>query len=300
MGIMSKLVTLEKGLRADFMKAFDNGEKPGEISPFIMETKSTANQEKYGWLGQVPGLIPWVDERQLKGILDFDYTIANVTYEATLQVFREEIEDDQLGAIKVRIGDLAVKAKQTHMRKLFFDALIAGTTDLCYDGQAFFSTSHSEGSSGTQSNYDSSGSGTSVANLKTDFIAARAGMRKLKDDQGDPLNEGNMELYVVIPPDLEGAFDELLIADSISSTTNTLKGAAKKVVSSRLTDADDWYLINGQGNIKAFVDQERRAVEFEALEKGEKAFMSNRFLYGISVRRGFGYGLWQKAFKTAN
>ena len=125
-------------------------------------------------------------------------------------------------------------------------------------------------------------------------------MRGLKDDQGEPMNEGNLDLYVVIPPQLEGAFDELLIADSISSTTNTLKGAAKKVVSSRLTDSNDWYIVNSVGTIKPFVHQVRRDVEFEALEKGDKAFMSRRFFYGVSLRRGFGYGLWQKAFKVAN
>ena len=48
-------IVLEKGLRADFVKAFNNGEDPAEIMPLIMVTQSSSDKEKYGWLGQAPG-----------------------------------------------------------------------------------------------------------------------------------------------------------------------------------------------------------------------------------------------------
>ena len=299
MGIIKDTVLLEKALRADFLKAYNNGEDPNEIMPFLMKTKSSAKSEKYGWLGQVPNLSEWKDERQLRGLLDFDYEIVNKSYEATLQVDRDELEDDQLGAIKVRISDLARKARTSHPMKRFYDLLEAGTTDLCYDGQAFFSNSHSEGSSGTQDNLYS-GTGVTIDKIKADFIGARAAMRGFKDDQGEPMNEGEMQLYVVMPQGLEGIFDELLMASDISSTTNTLKGAAKKVVSSRLSDSNDWYLINGAGAIKPFIWQIRRQPTFESLEKGEAAFMRKQIPFGIDTRDGFGYGLWQKAVKVVN
>lgn len=300
MGIIKDTVLLEKALRADFMKSYDNGEDPSLIMPFMMKTKSSSNQEKYGWLGQVPNLTEWKDERRLRGLLDFDYIIPNKSFEATLQVDKDELEDDQLGAIQVRIADLARKARQSHPMKQFFDLVVNGETDLCYDGQAFFSASHVEGESGTQSNIIAVGSGTTVANIKTDFVAARAAMRNLKDDQGEPMNEGELDLYVVIPPALEGVFDELLISDQLSSATNTLKGAAKKVVSSRLTDTNDWYLMNAAGAIKPFIWQSRRQPTFESLTKGESAFMRKQIPFGIDTREGFGYGLWQKAYKVKN
>lgn len=299
MGLIKNTVLIEKGLRAEFLKAYNNGEDPKEIMPFLMKAQSKSNSEKYGWLGQVPNLSEWKDERQLRGLLDYDYTIENKSYEATLQVDRDELEDDQLGAIKVRINDLARKARTSHPMNRFYTMLVAGTTDLCYDGQAFFSNSHSEGASGTQDNL-LGGNGTSVANLKTDFLAARASMRGFVDDQGEPFNEGSLDLYVIAPPELEGVVDELLIANELSSATNTLKGAAKKVISSRLTDASDWYLINAAGAIKPFIWQMRRQPTFESLEKGEAAFMRKQIPYGIDTRDGFGYGLWQKAVKVVN
>jgi len=300
MGIIASKLILERGLRTAFLKAYDNGEDPADIMPFVMETTSNAADEKYGWLGAVPQLTEWIDRRTLKGLRDFNFTITNRDYEATLQVHKNTLEDDQLGAVLLRVNDLANKAR-THVRKLFFDKLLSGTVDLAYDGLPFFSASHTEGDSGTQSNLNGSGSGTTVAQLKTDFIAARSAMRSYKDDQGEPLNEDEMDLSVVIPPDLEGAFDELLIANEISSTTNTLRGAAKKVVSSRLTDVNDWYLISQSGTVKPFVRQIRQAVEFRQLkEDSDEGFHSKLFQFGVDYRVGFDYGLWQRAFKVVN
>ena len=299
MGIVNQALLLEKGLRADFVKAFNNGEDPNDVMPFIMTTSSTSNKENYGWLGSVPNLTEWKDERTLHGLRDFDYELPNKHYEATLQVDRDNLADDQLGAIKIRIADLARKAK-LHPRKLFFEALLAGTTELCYDGQFFFDTDHSEGDSGTQSNL-LTGTGTTLAQLQTDFIAARAAMENFKDDQGEPLNEGELSLYIVAPPALRGRFEELINASIISNTTNTLKGAAKLLTTSRITDVNDWYLIETSGTLKPFIKQIRQSPVFEALEgNSDRGFMSKRFAYGIDHRMGFGYGLWQKAIKTTN
>jgi len=298
MGHIINPLELEKGLRADFMKSFNNAENPADVMDMIMKTTSSSNKEKYGWLGQVAQLIEWKDERVVKGLNEFDYEIPNISYESTLGVDRDDMEDDQLGGVKLRINDLAKRAK-THPRKLFYDALIAGATNLCYDGQAFFSTSHSEGDSGTQSNL-LTGTGSTVAQLKVDLNAAISAMRSYKDDQGEPFNEGEMKLKIVAPVALEGNLRELLNAQIISNTTNTLKGIASLELSSRLTDANDWYLINTAGAVKPFIMQERRKLTFEALEKGEKAFMSKKFHYGVDYRVGFGYGLWQKAVKTVN
>ena len=111
-------VTIKRGLRAAFMKAFNNAENPADVMPFIMETTSDGPDEEYGWLGQSPSLVEWVDERKLKALNEFEYRIPNKDYEATLQVDRNSLEDDRMGAVKVRIDDLARKAR-IHPRKLF-------------------------------------------------------------------------------------------------------------------------------------------------------------------------------------
>jgi len=300
-------VTPDKGnicehfmIRADFVKALGQAESPEEVMPLIMKVASKSNKEKYGWLGNVPQLKEWLDERQLNGVADYDYEIPNKDYEATIQVDRNAVEDDQLGAIKMRISDLAVRAKQ-HPRKLLIELIEAGTTDLCYDGQAFFSTSHVDGKSGTQSNL-LTGTGTTVAQVEADFDAALVKFGTYKDDQGEPWNDGELDLTIVAPPQMRSVFEKLFMSDFISSSSNTKKGAVKKIIySSRLTSANDWYLFNTKGSVKPFIMQERKAPVFNGLEgASDRGFMSKRYVYGIDYRVGFGYGLWQYAVKINN
>lgn len=298
MGIISNALLLEKGLRAEFLKAFNNGESPADVMDMIMETVSTSNAEKYGWLGEVAQLTEWKDERTLRGLADFDYSIPNKDYESTIKVNKNVMEDDQLGAVKIRIRDLAMRAK-THPRKLFFDQLIAGEVELGYDGVPFFSNSHNE-SGFAQDNlldYTVAGSVPTTAEFQAAFIKARAQLRGFKDDQNEPRNEGELKLKVVASHDLEGVIDEVLTATLLNNTTNTLKGAATKLVSSRLS-GNDWYLMDTSGEIKPMIIQKRSPITFESQEKGERAFMRKELLYGVDYRVGFGFGVWYKAVKN--
>ena len=293
-------VTLERGLKAAFVKAYNAAENPSDVMPFILETSSDGSDEKYGWLGQSPSMTEWLDERKLKSLNSFDYSLINKDYEATLSVDRNAVEDDRLGAVQVRINDLASKAR-VHPRKLFFEALIAGTTELCYDGQPFFSASHSEGNSGTQTNLKT-GSGITLALLKDDFDAVEAQMMSFKDDVGEPVNEGDMKIGIVCPPALKRKFQELNTLSMINNSDNGMKGRISVITtSSRLTDVNDWYFANVGEGIKPLIRQVRQAPKFAALEgNSTKGFMAKKFLYGIDSREVFGYGLWQKMIKVTN
>lgn len=300
MGVINSEIVLEKALRADFVKSLEQAESPEEVMGMILKVPSKSNKEKYGWLGNVPQLTEWLDERKLNGVIDYDYEIPNKDYEATLQVDRNAVEDDQLGAIKIRVNDLAIRAKQ-HPRKLFFEALLAADSALCYDGQAFFSASHASGKSGTQSNIVS-GTGTTYAQLEADFDSAVIAMSSYKDDQGEPFSDGEAKLTLICSKSLYPKFKKLNTADSVDGgATNTMKGMVEKIVSSSRLSGNDWYLINTAAPMKPFIMQERQAAKFGSLEAtSDRGFMSKRYLYGIDYRVGFGYGLWQYAVKINN
>lgn len=300
MGVINNEIVLEKALRADFMKSLEQAESPEEVMPLVLKVPSKSNKEKYGWLGNIPQLQEWLDERKLSGVLDYDYEIPNKDYEATLQVDRNSVEDDQLGAIKTRVNDLAVRAKQ-HPRKLVLEAIVAGDTELCYDGQAYFSASHSSGKSGTQSNIVT-GTGVTYAQLEADFDSAEIAMASYKDDQGEPFSDGEMQLVVVCSKTVGQKLRKLNTSESIDGgATNTMKGRISKIISSSRLSGNDWYVFNVGATMKPLIMQERKAPEFNALEKGsERGFMSKRYLYGIDYRVGLGYGLWQLAVKVNN
>lgn len=299
MGVIKSTIVLEKALRTEFVKSFDNGETPADVAPMIMETKSTSNKEKYGWLGQSPQMNEWKDSRTLKGLLDYDYEIPNVSYESTLQVDRDEIDDDQIGNIKIRIQDMA-RVARNHPRKLFFDLIANGEVGLSYDGAAFFSISHKyTPDAASQVNlYTGTKAGAlpTPAEFAADFELVRAGIRKLQFDNGEPANEGDLKLFIWASPDLEAVMDKVFKADQLNSSTNTLKNAAEYGNTARLSGAD-WYVFVTNTSIKPIVKQMRQPAKFEAMEKGEQAFMNKLLKYGMDYRVGFGYGLWEKAAK---
>lgn len=300
MGQIKNSIVLEKALRTEFMKAYGNGENPADIAPMVMNTQSSSNKEKYGWLGNVASLVEWRDSRKLKGIRDYDYTLANKHYESTLQVDRDDIEDDLYGGIQVRIQDLARKAL-IHPRQLFFEKVVAGEVELCFDGQPFYSLTHKYfADDAAQSNLHTgtkAGTYPTASEISSDFEQVRAKMREFKDDTGEPFNEGELDLMIVAGANLEGVLDKVFGADLLENSTNTLKGAAKYMVSSRLSGSD-WYVFENSGALKAMIKQDRQAARFDALEAtSENGFMHKTYKYGIDYRVGFGYGLWQKSIK---
>lgn len=106
-----------------------------------MLTRSSTKEETYGWLGQYNGLREWIGDRHLHGLVAHGFTIKNRTFENTVEVPREDIEDDTVGVysgvFKIMGSDAAL-----HPDELIFDLLRKGTVQPCYDGQYFFDTDH--------------------------------------------------------------------------------------------------------------------------------------------------------------
>lgn len=268
------------------------------------EVPSSTLQESYNWLGTVPKMRQWVSDRQLSGLSSFTYTITNLHYEASIEVDRDTFEDDKLSLIRPRIQQLALEAVRFE-DELTVNALNTGGATLAYDGQNFFSTSHAEEASGTQSN-SLTGTGTTIAALRTDYEAARAAMRNFKDGKARPMNI--MPTHVVCPPALEGGFRQILNSEFYNAgsvaaaVSNVWKGTAELVVSPYLTDANDWFLLALNEPVKPLVFQMRKPPEFVALDnpQNEQAFLRRRFLYGVDARYNVGYAFWQLAVRTVN
>lgn len=102
---------------------------------------SSTREEKYGWLGKLPGMREWVGDRVLNNIEMHDYAIKNKTWEDTIVVPREDIEDDQFGVYAPLFEEMG-RSVAAHPNQLVFDLLKAGFSTACYDGQDFFDTDH--------------------------------------------------------------------------------------------------------------------------------------------------------------
>jgi phage major head subunit gpT-like protein len=285
---------LEDGLKTVFFEALDA--TIGDYERIATIVPSESDEEVYPWLGAVPSVREFTDERMPLGLLEHHYTIRNKTWESSIAVERAAIEDDKYGQIKLRVQSLAREVKR-HMDELVFTLLKNGFAATCYDGQCFFDTDHSEGESGTQSN-----KGTSALDAAA-LQAAITAMMKFKDDRGKLL--GAVPDLLVVPPDLQWTAMELLEStywpEEGSSTaklaSNVLKGKLDLLVSPYLTDTNDWFVLSTKGVVKPVLLQSRTPIEFAALEAdSESGFMRDQYIYGVRARYNAGYGLWQMAY----
>ncbi len=139
-----------------FNRALAEGKAP--MWPLVaMETPSGGHSVDYKWLGDFPGMREWVGDRVIKDLSGFHYELANKSFESTIEVDRDDIDDDQIGVYIPMIQGLAQAAKE-HPDILVWALLAAGFTSLCFDGQYFFDDDHPVGD-GSGSNYGG-GSGT--------------------------------------------------------------------------------------------------------------------------------------------
>jgi phage major head subunit gpT-like protein len=143
---------------------------------------STTSETKYAWLGQITRFREWIGERQIQNLALHDYAIKNKTFENTVAVGREEIEDDQYGIYTPVIQQLGQDAA-LHPDELVFSLLNAGFTTPCYDGQYFFDTDHPVGTAGSQASVRNfqGGSGTAWFLLDTTKVIKPVLYQKRRD-----------------------------------------------------------------------------------------------------------------------
>ncbi|MFT9018003.1 Mu-like prophage major head subunit gpT family protein [Acetobacter malorum] len=108
---------------------------------FTMTIPSTAGENFYPRLAEMPGLREWVGQRVIHRLAAGGFSIKNRTFEETLGIRREDLEDDQFGILSPAIEQLAADAAEMP-DKLVYEALEMGVKTACMDGQYYFDTDH--------------------------------------------------------------------------------------------------------------------------------------------------------------
>jgi len=274
------------------------------IPAVSMLFNSNQESETYKWLGMSPAMREWTGGRQAKGFKDEGITIVNKTYEATLEVLVDEIRRDKTGQVMLRVAELARRAN-AHWASLLTTLIVAGTSGVCYDGQYFFDTDHSEGDSGTQDNDLTGAAATSTqptaAEAEAALMACVTAILKFKDNQGEPMNEGASNFSIMIPPVYLSPFAAVLnnefIAAGQSNIVKNIQGFNFTLaVNARLSAVDRFYVFRSDGDTKALIRQEEEPISVSAVAEGsELEFNENKHHYGVKAIRNVGYGFWQHA-----
>src|SRR4051812_35420214 len=120
---------------------------------------SSTKQNVYSWIAELPSLREWVGPKVARNIQTRAVAAINRDFELTYEIDRNDLDDDMVGLYAQKEEALA-EASGRWPDDLVTDAILAGTTKTCYDGQFFFDTDHPV-------DIDDTGAFTPYANLLT-------------------------------------------------------------------------------------------------------------------------------------
>ena len=280
--------------------------------------ESTQAIETYPWLGATPAMREWIGGRNAKGLSENYLEIRNKLYEATLEILLADLRRDKTGQIKARVEDFATRGN-THWAKLLSELLLVADATVCYDGEYFFDTDHSEGKSGPQSNLLTvdisalpvSVTGTitnpSVEEMQLSIIKAIVQIAGFKDDQGEPMNEMAQQFVVMTPLSLwNPALNAVATPVQVGASQTAMEGLKQQnfniqvVPNVRLGDwTSSFSVFRADGKVKPLIRQEETEIELAVKAEGsEFEFDHKAHQYGVDSNRAVGLGMWQGACKV--
>lgn len=281
-------------IKTIFNNAFESA--PSTWQRIAMRVPSTTGQNDYAWLSAFPKMRKWIGDKVVKSLEAAKYVIVNDDFEATIEVDRNHIEDDQLGIYEPQAKMAGQSSKQLP-DEIVYDLVNGGFATKCFDGQNFFDADHNVNDASVSNKGTKKLSAATLAAAKASYGAGRTAMRQFKDAEGRPLNI-NPDVLLV-PPALEDEARLLMTVEKLEDgKPNPYKGTAEVVVDGRLTSDTAWFLLDTTKPVKPFIYQERKAPVFvqQIDPQAEDVFTRKKFKFGAEARVAGGYGFWQLAY----
>jgi len=168
----ASLIALQQGFNAAFLQGFGSA-KPS-LDLVAMRVPSTADIENYGWMKELPGMREWVGQRVIHNLESSAAQLQNKSWEHTIGVKRNHIEDDKLGIYAPRLqmqGEIVGR----HPDELVWGLLPTGFAVKGFDGQYFFDTDHvGYTAAGVETSWSNTGAGAGapwfLADLSRSFM----------------------------------------------------------------------------------------------------------------------------------
>lgn len=294
------LANIFTSLKTTFNNAFDAA--PSVWDKIAMKVTSTTASNDYKWLSKFPKMRRWVGDKHIKSLEAFKYVIVNEDFEATVEVERNDIDDDNLGIYAPAAQGAGESSKQLP-DEIVFELVNGGFAGTCFDGQFFFDVDHPVKNPTTGLPESVSNKGVAVLSIVTQAAAiasigaARTAMRKFKDDEGRSLNV--IPNVLLVPPALEDIANALNTVDRLEDgKANLYKGKFTVIVDGRLTSDTAWFLLDTTKSVKPFVYQERKAPVFvsQTDPNADDVFTRKVYKFGAEARAAGGYAFWQLAY----
>ena len=307
-----------RAIRGFYVRGIEAMSAVSWVEPISNIFDSDQESETYKFLGQTPKMQEWVGSRQAKGFRENGITIVNKKYELTVEVELDDVRRDKTGQIRARIGEMA-ESGELHWSELLSELIINAESTVCYDGQFFFDTDHSEGDSGSQSNdidadisdapAEVTGSVTnpSVGEFQWSVSKGIANIRSMKDDQGRLMNRMANKFLVMVPtallPAAQNALNTFVTSAMVNNmNANLVRGTVVDLVDNGDLDiagspwTDKFAIFRTDSHIKPLIRQRETENELQVKAEGsEFEFDNDSWQFGLKANRNVGYGLWQHA-----
>lgn len=283
----------------DLTAKFDN--RVAAATPFYpqvcYDASSVRSSEKYGWIGNMPGMREWLGERQFSELRSANFVLENKHWESSLAIKKTDLADDNLGQYGPVLEQLGIEAAH-HPDELWFSVLEQGESTACFDGQFFFDTDHVWGNSGSQSNDITSTvvstSAPTVAEIKTAIRKMIRSMLAFKNDQGKLYNRPTVgrlnDLTLLVPLALRDLVYDALESELISNSSNVVVDRPSIVSSPYLTSDVKLYLFKTGEAVKPFVFQRREPLT--RMMKGIDDLETKDVKFMTEARYNVGYFAW--------
>lgn len=144
MAVDQRIGVFTTKMRTEFQVAYQATAVPAKFEKITQIIPSSARIEHYTWMSPSPGLARYQGYRRFGKIDTVKYSVENKEFDASFEVLRRDIEDDQTGGYELKPKELAERAKLFPGRWAL-KTLALGTTYTCFDGSAFFANSHTIG-----------------------------------------------------------------------------------------------------------------------------------------------------------
>lgn len=212
------LLAYQKTLEAVFFSAMQNPDPKGLVARVAQETTIDTESVVLAWNDLIGTMREWVGDRVLTNLHGRTITLTPRHWERSVQINKDHFADDKIGLCAEQMNGLA-KVVQMDYRKKVAEKLLAGFTDIGWDGKAIFAANHPyvdaiTGVAGTIDNL-------SAANVGAPLLEeAVAYFDNLKAPDGSPLYV-EPDTWVVAPGQRSDA-EELMLRQYDAAGGNNL------------------------------------------------------------------------------
>lgn len=294
------LNSLNTGFKTLFLNSF---RRQNPIASEIADVRTSSTlEEAYAIVGASPRMREWIGERVVQNFTAQIASLKNKDWEVTIEVDRNDIEDDRIGIYAPQISDLGKNAALL-WDDLCADALLQGHVNLGFDGQYFFDTDHPM-DPGNPLSSSLSNLFTSRALTSANYAYVRSQMAAWRMGPGTGRSLRVNGTKLIVGPQLEVTAKEIVIPQQIPDGSgamklNVLAGTASVIVIPEITGTD-WYLIDASNSERPIIVSQRKKPEFVAKTDStdDSVFWRKKYHYGVDARGVAGYGPWFLAAKA--